>query len=349
MFYIEALSLTVILGLFISAFTAYFTSLISKSPNALVDFVKSKVMTTLTFNSTDINFRLVGEWLNDRLKNSKNLQVKDWGGEQHVTIGQGIHRLWYYGPMWVNYKSQKASTSWDPPIESYTLTFLGADQGKVKEFLKDIQKFRKVERNDQVEIFTWRRGGWGYPAFRRPRQLNTVYMPAGQKQYIMDQLKKFIKSEEWYTNRGIPWRVGCLFWGPPGSGKTTLAQALAAHFKRPIYSVNLKGIPNDEALIEALGDVRREGVVLIEDVDAFNIATKRENIDSEKSFEEEQKDAAKLKTNGTPVAIADDDDEEEEEGTPDNKAAAQKSNGITISGLLNAIDGVTATEGRIDR
>lgn len=331
MFFVQALTLSVILALFVSAFTAYFTSLISKSPNALFDYVKDKVLTVLTFNSNDTSFYMVRMWLQEKTKNTRNLKVSETHGEQTLTIGNGTHRFWYYGPMWLTYHTQKSQSSWEPPQETYTISFFGTDKSKVQTFLKELQKFRRVESKGQTEIYTWRRGSWGCPSLRRPRSLDTVYMAAAQKAQVLSLLTKFISSEQWYHDRGIPWRIGCLFEGPPGSGKTTLAQALAAHFKRPIYSVNLKGIPTDEALIEALSDVRRDGVVLIEDVDAFNIATKRENIATEATKEEE-------------------DEEEDGEGTHGSAlkaVAANKGGGITISGLLNAIDGVTATEGRI--
>ena len=50
---------------------------------------------------------------------------------------------------------------------------------------------------------------------------------------------------------GIPWRRGYLFYGPPGSGKTSLVTALAGRLHKSIYVVNLSSpAMNDEVGIE---------------------------------------------------------------------------------------------------
>ena len=46
---------------------------------------------------------------------------------------------------------------------------------------------------------------------------------------------------------GIPWRRGYLFYGPPGSGKTSLVTALAGRLHKSIYVINLSSpAMNDE-------------------------------------------------------------------------------------------------------
>ncbi len=52
-------------------------------------------------------------------------------------------------------------------------------------------------------------------------------------------MKEFIHSRAWYDHHGIPYRRGYLFYGPPGSGKTSYIYALAGYFQYNICLLNL--------------------------------------------------------------------------------------------------------------
>lgn len=38
---------------------------------------------------------------------------------------------------------------------------------------------------------------------------------------VIEDIKKFLSSGEWYTSKGVPYRRGYLLYGPPGTGKTS--------------------------------------------------------------------------------------------------------------------------------
>jgi chaperone BCS1 len=52
--------------------------------------------------------------------------------------------------------------------------------------------------------------------------LDSVILDDGVAKEIIDDIKKFEDSEQWYKSKGIPWRRGYLLYGPPGTGKTSL-------------------------------------------------------------------------------------------------------------------------------
>jgi SpoVK/Ycf46/Vps4 family AAA+-type ATPase len=98
----------------------------------------------------------------------------------------------------------------------------------------------------------------------------------------ISEVQRWFKSKDWYFERQIPWRRGLLLHGRPGTGKSSMAKALAQHLKIPIFVMDISTMDNTEfyenysrALLEA------PAVVLIEDIDA--VFHGRENVVAEKS------------------------------------------------------------------
>jgi putative ATPase len=95
----------------------------------------------------------------------------------------------------------------------------------------------------------------------RPKTLTDFY---GQKK-IRTQLEKLINS---------PRHV--IFWGPPGTGKTTLAHILAGRIARELYTFSAvtNGIPELKRLIQEMLDRKKqfgkESILFIDEIHRFN-------------------------------------------------------------------------------
>ena len=122
--------------------------------------------------------------------------------------------------------------------------------------------------------------------------------------------QEFINSEAWYAARGLPWRRGYLLYGVPGSGKTSLVFSIAGELNLDIYVINLgkKGL-DDSGLTELVSELPPRSIALIEEIDA--VSTRGLNRESTK----------------------------EDDGNTKNS--------ISLGGLLAAIDGIQASEGRL--
>ena len=164
----------------------------------------------------------------------------------------------------------------------------------------------------QPYLFTFN-DGWDSVEGYAPRGLDSVVLQPGEKEYLVQDIDKFRKSKHRYERLGIPYHRGYLFYGPPGTGKTSLVSALAANFGLSIYLINLANF-NDRSLMSAVNQVATNSVLLFEDIDCMKSSKARL--------------PASAVTNNAQ--------------TRDEKETAAERNGVTLSGLLNALDGFYA-------
>ena len=98
---------------------------------------------------------------------------------------------------------------------------------------------------------------------------------------VVEEIKRWYASKDWYLERQIPWRRGILMYGIPGTGKSSLVKALAQHMGIPIYLFDISTMDNQEFhsnYQRAMGDT--PAIALIEDIDA--VFHGRENVVTEK-------------------------------------------------------------------
>jgi SpoVK/Ycf46/Vps4 family AAA+-type ATPase len=80
--------------------------------------------------------------------------------------------------------------------------------------------------------------------------------------------RRWLASERWYKERRIAWRRGYLFYGLPGTGKTSLARAIAIDLDLPVFVLELPAM-DDADLYDAFRQAKAHApaMVVIEDVD----------------------------------------------------------------------------------
>lgn len=86
---------------------------------------------------------------------------------------------------------------------------------------------------------------------------------------LVEELKFWHTSQQWYQKHGVPWRRGCLLHGGPGTGKTSFARAVAELLDLPVHIFDLAGMSNQD-LKRAWREMMTMSpcIALLEDLDA---------------------------------------------------------------------------------
>lgn len=245
-----------------------------------------QMLVDLEIASKDKSYAWFLEWMSKYPKRSSRHLSMQTSFKQHdngsisttfnLVPGPGKHFIRYKGAfMLVNRErsGRLMDLTSGTPFETITLTTLYRDRHLFAELLREAQEKAMKQQEGKTVIYTsygpeWR--PFGQP--RRRRELASVILDRGVKETLIDDIRDFLKSGKWYYDRGIPYRRGYLLYGPPGSGKSSVIQALAGELEYNICILNLsEQTLTDDRLNHLMNHVPERSILLLEDIDsAFN-------------------------------------------------------------------------------
>ncbi|KAI1391343.1 BCS1 N terminal-domain-containing protein [Hypoxylon trugodes] len=301
----------------------------------------------------------------DRSGRYLNFSNQEARAPPQYSPAMGLHSFWWKGQYFRLQRKRQSifndgmsSAQFFRDQEDITISCFWRNPEPIKQLLahakeryyKDHQARTVVKRPT-----TWNsrrypgRTGWHQVANRPVRDIKTVVLDEKQKLQVLADIDEYLHPEtpRWYSNRGIPLRRGYLFHGPPGTGKTSLSFALAGIFGLDIHVISLlEPSLTEEDLSILFASLPRRCIVLLEDIDTAGLRRPSPS-PSQSNTATNTEDTKSPKPNGIPKTTAPENWDVRDLAKALKKEGDDNKSGISLSGLLNAIDGVASHEGRV--
>lgn len=146
-----------------------------------------------------------------------------------------------------------------------------------------LEEWTNQRNSSSIRIYTnTQYGEWFFGSDNSVKSFDNIILPPETKAFIMADLEEFQESRAWYAERSIPYKRSYCLHGPPGNGKTSLAQAIAHKLKRDLFVLNIASIENDSNLTRAMTGLGQNSVLVIEDID--RVFNQRESLEARISF-----------------------------------------------------------------
>lgn len=213
-------------------------------------------------------------------------------------------------------------------VSSLAMWTLSSDKNFFNRFASEVKKTEKEECGLYIKeygghIYTYEDTLYGLWTRIGPipkRRMSDTILDDETLKILMETFTNFDKKPDYYEKYNIPYKLCILLSSEPGMGKTSLIKSLAREFDYNLYAISLGSI-NDDLLPFVFDSVKKRSILMFEDVDCM---TENRDING-KEKKKEQDDAV----------------DADEEDRPTKKKA------VSLSGFLNALDGVVVSEGLI--
>lgn len=276
----------------------------------------------------DSAFEWISVWLDELpyAKRARSLTARgrhhDEGAFVELTPAPGNHFfLLGWRPVWLSRVreggGEKSAGYETVRRETISLRVLGRSQDAMRRLFAEAKKSYDKRYEEAAALFLFHQGAWSHMGPLPDRPLESVVLPGDTIPVLHADMSEFLGARLWYGERGVPWRRCYMLHGPPGTGKTSLIIALARSLNLSVYFMNLSACHSDNVLQAAFMGVGPKSILVLEDIDA---AVDQTNVPNPADREQRAE---------TPSA-------------PNDLAGS-----ITLSGLLQALDGIMTRDGRL--
>ena len=313
------------------------------SNNNEIDFAKE----------TDLQYVYDKKLMMDNIKNGINITK---------IVGQRTNKIIKYKNHDINYSLDTELvtlyTDREKKRENYKIKLWTYNDEDVNyDIIEDFSKFCMIKYVESLYLVKWDQliytneknsTTWKSQKSNNQRKLETIILKDNLRDNIKSDIELFLNSESWYLDRDIAWTRGYLLYGLPGTGKSSLIKAISLLYKRHMHYLMLNEVQSDSHLFDLLKGINyKETILVIEDIDAMCSAVKSRKFEDQELDDKLKKREERKENKKNNEKDNNDSDDDNEIGTERDKKRKELPSGVTLSGLLNAMQGIFNVHGRI--
>ena len=201
---------------------------------------------------------------------------------------------------------------------------------------------------------------WEECEFRSSRRFDNLFFE--DKAEIIAKIRFFNENREWYEKEGHPWTFGLGLSGPPGTGKTSIIKCIANILNRHIIVIPLNKIKTQREFSQYYFENRYNvnnacntitfdnKIIVFEDIDCMTDIVKERKDKDKREIDKLEKDKRDDSASNIVLEKLIQKINEKTDNDIDFSRLntnINKEDQLTLSYLLNIIDGLRETPGRI--
>ena len=268
-------------NIFLLSAIGYLGFICKAIPLKLINYIILKTSFSVSTTSRDTSvYMAVNEWLfhlkNPTLMNNINAR-KEWVKSRNQTcfsINYGNYFLWLKPFTICILQKSLIENNWHIS-DKIDIRIFGFRKNYKKQLL-DAVKENEYDSNIHVYPLPEIWENFTIPM----KSFDDIF--TANKHMIIDHLESWKKSKVTYDNHGIIYKTGILLHGKPGTGKTSIAKAIASYMKYDLHVINVQSYTEESQLISRIANVHENSIVLFEDIDCLLQNRNEEDKTSEK-------------------------------------------------------------------
>ena len=179
------------------------------------------------------------------------------------------------------------------------------------------------------------------------------------KQQLLDKLNYFKNNKLWYQEQGIPYTLGIGLHGPPGTGKTSVIKCIAQMMKRHLIIISLSKIKTRLDFYKVYFEntynsfnkknsiIFDKKIIVFEDIDCMGDIIKQRKHDKDKAKPGINNKSNEISKEDLLTAVVNGIKKEDDDSLMSLMKNDVEDDKITLDFILNIIDGIRETPGRI--
>lgn len=289
-------------------------------------------------------------------------EVTDPSGEGKSLINKVTFHIKAYGP-----RALEAVEAWIQEAFAWYKEQRKAERDSARYFFVAVPKRDEKEKEGDK--------GFVFKQYKlsEEKSFKSLFFP--EKEALLRLVDEFLARKGKFAIEGYPDKLGLLLHGPPGTGKTSLIKALAQYTQRHVVSVSLSRVKTNQELMDLLFDCVfavqggelpltfgfRDLIFVMEDIDAASsvVYARKPAAAAAAASEQPQEGPAEEDCGGRKVAneqvgtlvgellcsLA--SGEERKTSAYPGRYSRVEDDELNLAGLLNVLDGVVDSPGRI--